>query len=715
MALTRPTIYNLNTNVEVFNDSLTVLNAGATSPNTDVGFIFNRAQGLVPNVAVYWSESVQSIMYALTANSGVTNSNVVVSSYANITVGNLLSINGNIFLNGATGTPGQYITSTASGTAWTSASYIGGPVSVNVYPTSNLTISSGGASNYWANVYTGNLIINNGIYYANGTVFSSGSGSGSTYGNTQMLANLATATSNIAIGGNLSLTTQLTTTTYTANTGTLNVGGNINYGPDYGLIASFVANVPNYAYVAIQNLNAGGNASASFTAYNNTGTSYLELGVNSSNFNAAASGYVNNSLNQPSAAYAYAYAGDMVVGTWNNNGLHFITNAVTTPGDSMYIAGNGNVYISGNLTVSGNTNFTYTTTNFVSQSANVVQTAYLQGNAATNNSLITLVNNLAPNANLAINLGAPTTYFGTIWSGQVTANTVSATTFSGSGASLTNIPGAQVTGTVTTATNALNVQINNPTTATLYPAMSTTSTNGANSAIWTSSAFTWNGLTGVVYSQAFQSLTTTITSSAPSTSATSGALQVTGGVGIGGNVYVGGNILVSNSGILWSANGQPYSSGGGGGSYTGGVVTSNVYPSGNLTTNLGGTSNFWGNTYTGNLTVSANLIQPATAPAISTNTLNINLAAGPVANVLVNSAISTINFVNPLPSGSVSSFMVIFNYNGTGYSVTWPASVRWPNAVAPTLTNTNGKRDMFSFLTIDGGTTYNATIAAQNI
>ena len=62
-------------------------------------------------------------------------------------------------------------------------------------------------------------------------------------------------------------------------------------------------------------------------------------------------------------------------------------------------------------------------------------------------------------------------------------------------------------------------------------------------------------------------------------------------VSIGSNLTVGGNLLVSNSGILWSANGQPYSSGGGGGSYTGGVVTSNVYPSGNLTTNLGGTSN----------------------------------------------------------------------------------------------------------------------------
>jgi len=219
----------------------------------------------------------------------------------------------------------------------------------------------------------------------------------------------------VTISGNVNIPTQLTTTTLVANVGTLNVGGNISYGPDFGLIGSFVANVPNYAYVAVQNLNTGGNASASFTAYNNTGTSYIDVGVNSSNFNAVSSGYVNNALNTASASYAYSYGGDMVVGTWNNNGIHFITNAVTTAGDSMFIAGNGNVYISGNLTVSGNTNFTYTTTNFVTESANLVQTAYLAGNATTNSGTITLQNNIVPGANTSINLGSTTAWWNNIY------------------------------------------------------------------------------------------------------------------------------------------------------------------------------------------------------------------------------------------------------------------------------------------------------------
>jgi len=217
MGLTRPKIWDLDTNIEYFMDPITVLHQGATLANVDVGFLFNRANGLVSNVALYWNEAQQSFYAAYTSSDGTTNSNVAVSSYANITVGNLLSINGNIFLNGATGTPGQYITSTSSGTAWTSASYIGGPVSVNVYPTSNLTINSGGASNYWANVYTGNLIINNGIYYANGTVFSSGSGSG-TYGNVQMLANLAAAGNPITFGSNITANANLAVNTSTAST-----------------------------------------------------------------------------------------------------------------------------------------------------------------------------------------------------------------------------------------------------------------------------------------------------------------------------------------------------------------------------------------------------------------------------------------------------------------------------------------------------------------
>jgi hypothetical protein len=89
MALTRPKIWDLDTNIEYFMDPITVLHQGATSPNVDVGFIFNRANGLVSNVALYWSETTQSMVIALTANTGTTNSNVAVQSYGNLTMGNV--------------------------------------------------------------------------------------------------------------------------------------------------------------------------------------------------------------------------------------------------------------------------------------------------------------------------------------------------------------------------------------------------------------------------------------------------------------------------------------------------------------------------------------------------------------------------------------------------------------------------------------------------
>ena len=297
-----------------------------------------------------------------------------------------------------------------------------------------------------------NFVVQNGLSVGNTTIFA-GNGDVITSGNIsvtgggsfgglssnqiyQGTSNVTVTTTQVTVGvsggsnvaifsaNSVAIPYQITSNLITANTGTLSVGGNINYGPDYGLMASFVANIPNYAYVAVQNLNTGGNASASFTAYNNTGTSYIDVGVNSSNFNATASGFVNNSLNTANASYAYSYGGDLVVGTWNNNGIHFITNAIQTAGDSMFIAGNGNVYISGNLTVSGNTSFVYTTTNFLTESANVVSTAYLSGNASTNSSTITLNNNIVPNGNTTINLGSGTAYYGTTYTGQLTANTV---------------------------------------------------------------------------------------------------------------------------------------------------------------------------------------------------------------------------------------------------------------------------------------------------
>ena len=160
MALTRPRLGQLNSSIVAQSDPVTVLNQGASSANVDVGFLFNRANGLVSNVALYWSESAQSIVTAYTSSTGTTNSNIAVVSYANLTVGNVLTVNGGII--GIVGnlTLGNLIANTG------------------VYSVSSVV--SG-------NVSAGNVLAS-GFFYANGSPFVS-----SSYGNVQMLANLASA------------------------------------------------------------------------------------------------------------------------------------------------------------------------------------------------------------------------------------------------------------------------------------------------------------------------------------------------------------------------------------------------------------------------------------------------------------------------------------------------------------------------------------------
>ena len=90
MALTRPRIGQLNTNVFADADPITVLHAGATAANVDVGFLMNRANGLVSNVALYWSESGNTFVTAFTSNTGITDSNISATSYTTITTGHHL-------------------------------------------------------------------------------------------------------------------------------------------------------------------------------------------------------------------------------------------------------------------------------------------------------------------------------------------------------------------------------------------------------------------------------------------------------------------------------------------------------------------------------------------------------------------------------------------------------------------------------------------------
>jgi hypothetical protein len=61
------------------------------------------------------------------------------------------------------------------------------------------------------------------------------------------------------------------------------------------------------------------------------------------------------------------------------------------------------------------------------------------------------------------------------------------------------------------------------------------------------------------------------------------------------------------------------------------------------------------------------------------------------------------------------SIEIIQDASASGYTVTWPASVDWPEATAPTLTATASAVDVFVFTTRDGGTTWYGFTAGQAI
>lgn len=103
-----------------------------------------------------------------------------------------------------------------------------------------------------------------------------------------------------------------------------------------------------------------------------------------------------------------------------------------------------------------------------------------------------------------------------------------------------------------------------------------------------------------------------------------------------------------------------------------------------------------------------------TTPSISSGTLTLNLENGNVFGVSLNASITTLTISNPSASGTACSFTLAFTADGTARTVTWGASVKWPGGVGPTLTSTNGKVDIFTFVTWDAGTTWYGFTAGQN-
>jgi hypothetical protein len=105
-------------------------------------------------------------------------------------------------------------------------------------------------------------------------------------------------------------------------------------------------------------------------------------------------------------------------------------------------------------------------------------------------------------------------------------------------------------------------------------------------------------------------------------------------------------------------------------------------------------------------------IEEVTTVTSSSNAATINLRDGNLFEHDLTENV-TYTFSNPAASGRASAFVLKVIQDSSARTITWPGSVDWVAATAPTLTATNNGVDVFVFFTIDGGTTYYGFVAGQ--
>ena len=101
--------------------------------------------------------------------------------------------------------------------------------------------------------------------------------------------------------------------------------------------------------------------------------------------------------------------------------------------------------------------------------------------------------------------------------------------------------------------------------------------------------------------------------------------------------------------------------------------------------------------------------------ALTGTTPAVSLSAGGSFSLAL-SGNTTISFADAPATGSSGfSFKVTQDAGGSGFAVTWPASVKWPTGTAPELTATANKSDVFVFTTDDGGASFVGLVAGKDI
>jgi hypothetical protein len=65
---------------------------------------------------------------------------------------------------------------------------------------------------------------------------------------------------------------------------------------------------------------------------------------------------------------------------------------------------------------------------------------------------------------------------------------------------------------------------------------------------------------------------------------------------------------------------------------------------------------------------------------------------------------TTFVFSNPSPTGKSCAFTLVWTQDSSDRTITWPGTVDWAGGSAPSVTSGSGKRDVYTFFTMDAGT-----------
>ena len=92
-------------------------------------------------------------------------------------------------------------------------------------------------------------------------------------------------------------------------------------------------------------------------------------------------------------------------------------------------------------------------------------------------------------------------------------------------------------------------------------------------------------------------------------------------------------------------------------------------------------------------------------------TQTLDLSTGHTFSITPTEALDVL-FTNPPASGIATAFTLEVDNSAGGYALTWPSSVKWHLGTAPTAT---ASKEVYTFITTDGGTTYYGKLAGKDI